>query len=111
MVRVWNVAIRVTLQILESYLSEVRIVAFSPDSRQLAFSSDDKMVRVWDAATGAMLQILKANTVVTMLLYSSDGSIVVDRGQLDVISLYNNVILSFISSSLLSRSVAFWPRI
>ncbi|OCK72914.1 hypothetical protein K432DRAFT_263377, partial [Lepidopterella palustris CBS 459.81] len=51
-----------TLQILEGHSSSVRAVAFSSDGKQLVSGSDDKTVRVWDAATGATLQILEGHS-------------------------------------------------
>ncbi|SLM39426.1 WD40/YVTN repeat-like-containing domain [Lasallia pustulata] len=48
-----------TLQTLEGHSGPVYAVAFSPNGKQLASGSDDKTVRIWDAATGAMLQTLE----------------------------------------------------
>lgn len=100
-----------TLQTLEGHSSWVSAVAFSPDGKQLASGSCDTTVRIWDAATGATLQTLEANTVITRLSYSSDGSIVTNCGRLDVISFHDDAASSLIPSPLGSRPVAFRPDI
>jgi WD40 repeat protein len=60
----WNAA----LQTLEGHTDFVRSVAFSPDGKGVVSRSDDKTVRLWDAATGASLQTLEDHS-------SSDNSI------------------------------------
>ncbi|KAA6411567.1 MAG: hypothetical protein FRX48_04847 [Lasallia pustulata] len=110
-VRIWDAATGATLQTLEGHSDWVRAVAFSPDGKQLASGSGDKTVRIWDTATGATLQTFEAHTVITRLSYSSDGSIVTNRGRLDAISLHEDAAFSSISSPLVSRPVAFRPNI
>jgi WD40 repeat protein len=45
-----------------------------PDGKQLALASDDRTVRLWDAATGAALQTLKGHTRwVRAVAFSPDG--------------------------------------
>jgi WD40 repeat protein len=86
-------------------------ICFSLDGKQLASSSLDNTIRIWDSTTGATLHALEVGIKFKMLSYSSDGSIMTDRGRLDAISLYNDSTISSSHSPVLSRPVDFRPNV
>jgi len=45
---------------MEGHSSSVRFVAFSPDGKRVASVSMDMLVKIWDAATGAEVNLCVA---------------------------------------------------
>jgi WD40 repeat protein len=57
--------------------NEVNSVAFSHDSKLLASASYGNTIKVWDAATGSLQQIVAVNSNITSLLFDITDSILV----------------------------------
>ncbi|KAI7968621.1 hypothetical protein EIK77_000021 [Talaromyces pinophilus] len=72
-VLLWHTAAGKLLHTFESNLSDIYLVAFSPESRFLAVSSSRSIVRIWDTATGVMIgSCIKGK--MTELKFSTDLS-------------------------------------
>ncbi|KAH7111684.1 vegetative incompatibility protein HET-E-1 [Dactylonectria estremocensis] len=61
------------LQTLEGHSGWVTSVAFSADGQRVASGSDDRTVKIWDAATGVCVQTLQGGSGVRSVAFSADG--------------------------------------
>jgi len=67
--------------IIAGHTSRVRGLAFSPDGTTLASASWDRTVKLWDVASGSLLQTLTGHTDrVNKVAWSPDGRIVASCG-------------------------------
>ena len=59
---------------MTGHAGAVRIVAFRPDGRRVASGGADRTVRIWDPATGRLLETVRSHqTPIAGLAYSPDG--------------------------------------
>jgi WD40 repeat protein len=78
-VSIWNVATRALLRrITIGRDASILAVAFAPDGKSVAASTNDKAFYVWDVAAGQQLQAVSdLPNFVTRLIYAPDGSFLV----------------------------------
>ncbi|MFN0020198.1 MAG: WD40 repeat domain-containing protein [Pirellulaceae bacterium] len=72
-VAVWELATGKSTQPVKGLKAAVGRVVFSPDGKQLATAGSDKIVRVWDLATGKELAALPCPDEVNVVAFSPDG--------------------------------------
>jgi len=79
-VYLYDVATGKEMSVLRGHSAPVTSLAYRPDDLQLATSSNDQTIRLWDPATGQQTAVLKAESTSTNLdripvvAYNSDGS-------------------------------------
>jgi dipeptidyl aminopeptidase/acylaminoacyl peptidase len=71
----------IPFRILDGHGDEVYTLTFSPDGKQLATGSNDRLIRIWDLRTGRVLRLLEGHTdSVTSLSYTPDGQTILSSG-------------------------------
>jgi WD40 repeat protein len=71
--RLWDVAAKRALAVLEGHEDQVWDAAFSPDGTRVVTRSADKSVRVWDAASGREIAHMPSDSRNYAASFSPDG--------------------------------------
>ena len=79
------------LQVLRGHTNWVFSIAYSPDERQMASTSADGTVRIWDLATGECLHILRHEHWVIRTIFSPDGRQLIVSGMSATIYIWDTI--------------------
>ena len=74
-VNLWDIGIGQNIATLRGHEDKVNSVAFSPDGKIIA-SSSEKMVNLWDVATRQKIATVRSNNTIYSAAFSSDGGTV-----------------------------------
>ena len=79
-IRLWDMPEANERAVLEAHVDIVRSISFSPDGRRLVSTSQDRLVMLWDAASGVAVRPLgvevKGPNPVRFAAFSPDGTYV-----------------------------------
>src|SRR5262249_57148202 len=72
-ITLWDVTLQQCTAVLQGHDDIVTALAYSPDGRWLASGSNDRTIRLWDAAAGTLRTVRSLDTQVKGLCFSPDG--------------------------------------
>lgn len=84
----WNLSTKKIVYSLTKHRSAVWSVAISPDGKTIASSSLDKTVKLWDLATGNLLQTIQASSPV---IFSDNGKYLITGNSTNQIDIWQRL--------------------
>jgi WD40 repeat protein len=89
------------------HVGQIRLATFSPNGAQILSGAEDKMVKLWDTATGRLIHTLEGHrSFIAAMAFSRDGALVATAGP-DEIKLWDAATGQHIRSFELKRSPNF----
>jgi WD40 repeat protein len=73
----WNLKTRRPDHVLTGHTGAISLIAYNPQSTMVATAGGDATVRVWNAASGRQLRILRHPSVAPGVLFNQDGRFLV----------------------------------
>lgn len=91
MIKIWDARTGQLSQTLEGHLAGISTIAWSPDSRMIASGADDKIIRLWDIATGKSLPnpLVGHHNYVYSLAFSPKGNMIVSGSYDEAVFLWD----------------------
>ena len=101
------------IQTLEGHSDSVEVLAFSPDGKLLASSSNDAVIKIWDVNSGDLVKTLEGHSdSVEVLAFSPDGKFLVSGSNDKTIKIWdvnNGKVVKTLEGLSFVRSVVFLP--
>lgn len=88
-IRIWDLSRRKSIASLESHVSAVRGLEFSPEKNVLASASRDKTVIVWDTYSWKSQRVIPVLEVMEAVTFVASGTIIATGGEYGRLRLWN----------------------
>ena len=114
-IKIWSVASRQTIKILNGHTKDVLGTAFSPDGKYIVSGSEDYSIKLWNVETGQEIRTFEGHKYyVKNVMFSPDGKTILSGSRDKTLKLWDvhtgKEIRTFSKESDWVRSVTFSPN-